>query len=311
MITIKIGGSVVDDLHQSTISDIKKIAETEGIIIVHGGGKEVTKVCKQLGKEPKFVTSPSGIKSRYTDKETAEIFTMVMSGRINKTIVQMLQKNGINAIGLSGVDAKVIEADRKKKLLIMNEKGRKQAIDGGYTGKITNVNSEFIKSLLEKGLTPVISPIAISEEAEFLNIDGDRAAAYVAGSVKSDKVLFSGDTILGNSSSSVRNLKEYLSTLEIMARQKPNIICPGHGDIIPNGRQKIQWYIDHRLAREAQILKALEHGPVTIEESINLVYPKNLRKNLRNSAARNIHTHLAKLKEEGRIQESDSKYSLV
>jgi len=190
MITIKIGGSVVDDLHQSTISDIKKIAETEGIIIVHGGGKEVTKVCEQLGKEPKFVTSPSGIKSRYTDKETAEIFTMVMSGRINKTIVQMLQKNGINAIGLSGVDAKVIEADRKKKLLIVNEKGRKQAIDGGYTGKIKNVNSEFIKSLLEKGLTPVISPIAISEEAEFLNIDGDRAAAYVAGSVKSDKVLF-------------------------------------------------------------------------------------------------------------------------
>ena len=113
MITIKIGGSVVDDLHPSTIADIKKIAESEGIILVHGGGKEVTKVCKQLGKEPRFVTSPSGIKSRYTDKETAEIFTMVMSGRINKTIVQMLQKNGINAIGLSGVDGKVIEADRK------------------------------------------------------------------------------------------------------------------------------------------------------------------------------------------------------
>jgi len=156
MITIKIGGSVVDDLHPSTISDIKKIAESEGIIIVHGGGKEVTKVCKQLGKEPKFVTSPSGIKSRYTDKETAEIFTMVMSGRINKTIVQMLQKNGINAIGLSGVDAKVIEADRKKKLLIVNEKGRKQAIDGGYTGKIKNVNSELIKLLLKQVLTPVI-----------------------------------------------------------------------------------------------------------------------------------------------------------
>ena len=76
---------------------------------------------------------------------------MVMSGRINKTIVQMLQKNGINAIGLSGVDARVIEADRKKKLLIVNEKGRKQAIDGGYTGKIKNVNSEFIKSLLKQG----------------------------------------------------------------------------------------------------------------------------------------------------------------
>ena len=139
MITIKIGGSVVDELHPSTIADIKKVSQQEGVILVHGGGKEVTKVCSQLGKEPKFVTSPSGIKSRYTDKETAEIFTMVMSGRINKTIVQMLQKNGINAVGLSGVDAKVIEADRKKKLLIINEKGRKQAIDGGYTGKIREV----------------------------------------------------------------------------------------------------------------------------------------------------------------------------
>ncbi|MBA4718907.1 MAG: [LysW]-aminoadipate/[LysW]-glutamate kinase [Nitrosopumilus sp.] len=193
MITIKIGGSVVDNLHSSTIADIKKIVKSEGVILVHGGGKEVTKVCKQLGKEPKFVTSSSGIKSRYTDKETAEIFTMVISGRINKTIVQLLQKNGINAIGLSGVDARVIEADRKKKLLIINEKGRKQAIDGGYTGKITKINSEFIKSLLEQGLTPVISPIAISEESEFLNVDGDRAAAYVAGKVGTDKVLFITD----------------------------------------------------------------------------------------------------------------------
>jgi len=190
MITIKIGGSVVDNLHPTTISDIKKVAEQEGIILVHGGGKEVTKVTEQLGKEPKFVTSPSGIKSRYTDKETAEIFTMVMSGRINKTIVRMLQKNGINAIGLSGVDAKVIQAERKKKLLIVNEKGRKQAIDGGYTGKIRKINSELIKSLLDQGLTPVISPIAISEESEFLNVDGDRAAAYVAGRVGTDKVLF-------------------------------------------------------------------------------------------------------------------------
>lgn len=190
MITIKIGGSVVDNLHPSTILDIKKVAESEGVIIVHGGGKEVTKVCEQLGKEPKFVTSPSGIKSRYTDKETAEIFTMVMAGRINKTIVQMLQKNGINAVGLSGVDGKIIQAERKKKLLIVNEKGRKQAIDGGYTGKITEINSNLIQALLDQGITPVISPIAISEEADFLNVDGDRAAAYVAGKVGTDKVLF-------------------------------------------------------------------------------------------------------------------------
>ena len=190
MITIKIGGSVVDNLHPTTISDIKKVSEQEGVILVHGGGKEVTKVTEQLGKEPKFVVSPSGIKSRYTDKETAEIFTMVMSGKINKTIVQMLQKNGINAIGLSGLDGKIIQADRKKKLIIMNEKGRKQVIDGGYTGKISSVNADLISTLLEKGYTPVISPIAISEESEFLKVDGDRAAANVAGNVKANKVLF-------------------------------------------------------------------------------------------------------------------------
>ena len=190
MITIKIGGSVVDNLHPSTIDDIKKVVEQEGVILVHGGGKEVTKVTEQLGKEPKFVVSPSGIKSRYTDKETSEIFTMVMSGRINKAIVQMLQKNGNNAIGLSGMDGKTIEANRKKKLMIMNEKGRKQVIDGGYTGKISNVNSDLIKTIMDKGYTPVISPIAISEESEFLNVDGDRAAANVAGHVNADKVLF-------------------------------------------------------------------------------------------------------------------------
>jgi acetylglutamate/LysW-gamma-L-alpha-aminoadipate kinase len=102
----------------------------------------------------------------------------------------MLQKNGINAIGLSGIDGKIIQAERKKKLLIINEKGRKQAIDGGYTGKITNVNASLLKSLLEQGYTPVISPIAISEEFDCLNVDGDRAAAYVAGKIQSDKVLF-------------------------------------------------------------------------------------------------------------------------
>ncbi len=190
MITIKIGGSVVENLHPSTISDIKKVAEQEGVILVHGGGKEVTKTCELLGKEPKFVVSPGGIKSRYTDKETVEIFTMVMSGKINKSIVQMLQKNGVNAVGLSGVDGQIFQAERKEKLVIVNEKGRKQMIDGGYTGKVTKVNSELLKLLLIQGYTPVISPIAISKEFDFLNIDGDRAAANVAGATQSDKILF-------------------------------------------------------------------------------------------------------------------------
>jgi len=163
MITIKIGGSVVENLHPTTISDIKKISQQEGVIIVHGGGKEVTNVSKSLGKESKFIVSPGGIKSRFTDQETVEIFTMVMSGKINKAIVRMLQKNGINAVGLSGIDGKIIQADRKKKLIVMNEKGRKMVIDGGYTGKIRDVNASLIKSILDQGYTPVISPVALSE----------------------------------------------------------------------------------------------------------------------------------------------------
>jgi len=190
MITIKIGGSVVDGLHPSTISDIKKISENEKLILVHGGGKEVTKISEALGKEQKFIVSPGGVKSRFTDKETAEIFTMVMSGKINKMIVGMLQKHGINAVGLSGVDGKIIQAERKKKLIVMNEKGRKMIIDGGYTGKIKDVNTGLIRSILDQGYVPVISPIAISEECDFLNVDGDRAAAYVAGKMQSDKILF-------------------------------------------------------------------------------------------------------------------------
>lgn len=190
MITIKIGGSIVDGLHPSTISDIKKVSQQEKIILVHGGGKEVTKISEALGKEQKFIVSPGGIKSRYTDKETVEIFAMVMSGKINKLIVSMLQKNGINAVGLSGIDGQLIQAERKKKLVIINEKGRKMAIDGGYTGKIKDVNANLIKSILDQGYLPVISPIAISEEFDMLNVDGDRAAAYVAGKMKSDKILF-------------------------------------------------------------------------------------------------------------------------
>jgi len=190
MITIKIGGSVVDGLHPSTIADLKKNSEQEKVILVHGGGKEVTKISEALGKEQKFIVSPGGIKSRFTDKETIEIFTMVMSGKINKMIVGMLQKNGINAVGLSGIDGRIIQAERKKKLIVINEKGRKMIIDGGYTGKIKEINSSLIKSILDQGYVPVISPIAISEESDFLNVDGDRAAAYVAGKMQSDKILF-------------------------------------------------------------------------------------------------------------------------
>jgi acetylglutamate/LysW-gamma-L-alpha-aminoadipate kinase len=193
MIVLKIGGSVVDGLHSSAVADIKSIAEMYKLVIVHGGGKEVTSTATKLGKEQKFIMSPGGVRSRYTDKETAEIYTMVMSGKLNKAIVQMLLRQHINAVGIAGIDGCILKAERKKKLLIINEKGRKMIIEGGYTGKITSVDPALVNDLVRSGYVPVISPIALSEEFDLLNVDGDRAAAYVAGGIKADKVIFVTD----------------------------------------------------------------------------------------------------------------------
>jgi len=190
MIVIKIGGSVVDGLHPSALADIKAIAENDKLVLVHGGGKEVTATATKLGKEQKFIVSPGGVRSRYTDKETADIYTMVMSGKINKAITGMLLRQGIKAVGIAGIDGGVLKAERKKKLMIINEKGRKMMIDGGYTGKINAVDPALIHILVDNGYVPVVSPIALSEEYDFLNVDGDRAAAYVAGGVKADRVIF-------------------------------------------------------------------------------------------------------------------------
>jgi endoribonuclease LACTB2 len=125
-----------------------------------------------------------------------------------------------------------------------------------------------------------------------------------------DRVLFSGDNILGNSSSSVRNLKQYMASLKLMAQQKPAIICPGHGQVIHHGTARIQWYINHRQEREEQVLAALKGQSRTADETVSAVYPRNLRKNLREAATRNIRTHLAKLKEEGRVTENAATYYL-
>ena len=190
MIVIKIGGSVINELNSSTLTDIKKISEKDKLILVHGGGKEVTATANKLGKEQKFIVSPGGVKSRYTDKETAEIYTMVMSGKINKMIVSMLLREGLKSVGLTGIDGYILKAERKKKLIIINDKGRKMAIDGGYTGKISSVDPSLLNTLAIEGYVPVISPVALSEEFDFLNVDGDRAAAYIAAGVRADKVIF-------------------------------------------------------------------------------------------------------------------------
>ena len=134
---------------------------------------------------------------------------------------------------------------------------------------------------------------------------------HVCYYLRADKVLFSGDNILGNSSSSVRNLKEYMNSLETLAGLKPDILCPGHGQVINNGTARVNWYIRHRTEREEQVLAALASGVEVVEEIVTAVYPRNLRRNLRSAAARNVRTHLDKLTEEGRVQESESTYSVA
>ena len=123
-----------------------------------------------------------------------------------------------------------------------------------------------------------------------------------------DRVLFSGDNLLGNSSSSVRNLNQYLDSLTRMADTRPAIVCPGHGSTIMTGEPRIRQQIAHRRAREAQVLAALDAGAATVDDIVTAVYPRDLRQSLRAAAARNVRTHLAKLRQDGQISEQPAAY---
>lgn len=136
------------------------------------------------------------------------------------------------------------------------------------------------------------------------------AEDHVCYYLRADNVLFSGDNILGNSSSSVRDLKRYMESLELMATQRPAIICPGHGQTIHDGEARISRYMRHRQERENQVLDALAGGAETVDDAVSAVYPHNLRKNLRAAAARNVGTHLTKLTEEGRVTENPATYTV-
>jgi acetylglutamate/LysW-gamma-L-alpha-aminoadipate kinase len=193
LIVVKIGGSILEEIPVELVSDIKNVLTEHQLVIVHGGGKGVTKIASKLGKEQKFVFSPTGFRSRYTDKETMDIFTMVMAGRINKKIVSALQKQKIPVLGLSGLDGFLVQAKRKKRLVIVDDRGRKRVIDGGYTGKISQINVSLLQLLLENGYIPLVSPVAVSEESESLNVDADRTAASIAGALKADSLILLTD----------------------------------------------------------------------------------------------------------------------
>src|SRR5437867_2352356 len=148
MIVVKVGGSLGIN-YEAVCSDLASIIKTGlQFVLVHGGSAETNLVAEKLGKPPRMVTSASGYESRYTDRETLEIFEMVYCGKINKGIVEKLQKQGINAVGLSGVDGRIWEGIRKPVITII-EDGKKKVLHDDHTGKVERVNLDLIQLLLK------------------------------------------------------------------------------------------------------------------------------------------------------------------
>jgi acetylglutamate/LysW-gamma-L-alpha-aminoadipate kinase len=214
MIVVKIGG--VNGVNISAvIADVAALVKAgQKLIIVHGGSGETNAISAQLGHPPKFVTAVSGFTSRYTDRETLEIFAMVTAGKINTILVEKLQKAGVNAFGLSGVDGKLMVAKRKDSIRIV-ENGKQRILRDDYTGKIETVNRDLLHSLIDAGYTPVIAPLAISPEGDALNVDADRAAAMIAGTVNAEQLI-----ILSNVPGLLRNFPDEGSLIEHIDKAK-------------------------------------------------------------------------------------------
>ncbi len=188
MIVVKVGGGEGVDV-EAVCADVAEVVALGGrVVLVHGGSHETNVISAKLGHPPRFVTSVSGHSSRYTDRETLEIFTMVAGGRINKMLVERLQRLGVNAVGLCGLDGRLLEGKRKATLRIV-ENGKRKVLRGEYSGKIERVNARLLQMLLDAGYTPVVAPLAISYEGQGLNVDGDRAAAAIGAALKADKVV--------------------------------------------------------------------------------------------------------------------------
>ncbi|MCB0163318.1 MAG: [LysW]-aminoadipate kinase [Anaerolineae bacterium] len=188
MIVLKIGGS--EGIDYDLIADDIAAVVNEGtpLIVVHGGSALTNKVAEQLGHPPEFVTSASGFSSRRTDRRTLEIFEMVYCGQVNKGLVEKLQRRGVKAIGLSGIDGRIWEGKRKDTITVIH-KGRKRVIRDDYTGKVENVNTGLLQTLIDQGYLPVLTPPAISYEGDAINVDGDRAAAATAAAFQAEALI--------------------------------------------------------------------------------------------------------------------------
>ena len=169
IVVIKYGGNAMinEELREAVMRDIVLLSLVGiKVVLVHGGGPEITELLNKVGKKSEFV---NGL--RVTDKETAEIAQMVLAGKINKNLVNLLQNVGGKAMGLCGIDGHLIEA----KMLDENL---------GYVGEITNINTQPILDVLEMGYIPVISTVGCDSEGNVYNINADTAAARIAGTLK-------------------------------------------------------------------------------------------------------------------------------
>src|SRR5579875_287126 len=190
MKVIKLGGELVGERsNEMLFAEIANVAKLEPVVLIHGGGDEVTYIAERLGVRQKFVTSSSGIESRYTDEETIKVYSMVMSGLISKRIALKLLKQGLRPFCITGIDGLCVMAERKKRLLI-KEGDRKFFIEGGFTGVIKNVDVKVFNMLIEGGFIPIVSPVAIGIEGEMLNVDSDRMASAIASAMKGDHLIF-------------------------------------------------------------------------------------------------------------------------
>ena len=178
IIVVKYGGNAMisPDLQKAVMDDIVLLSLIGiKVVLVHGGGPEINDMLRRVGKESKFV---DGL--RVTDEETIEIVQMVLAGKVNKKLVNLLQNTGGRAIGLSGMDGHMIEATMQDERL-------------GYVGEITHINTAPITDLLDKGYIPVISTVGCDRENHVYNINADTAAARIAGALKSENLILMTD----------------------------------------------------------------------------------------------------------------------
>ncbi len=214
MLVIKVGGSQGINYDVVCADVAALVRDGVRIVLVHGGSHETNVISERLGKPPKMLTSVSGYTSRYTDRETLEIFAMVYAGKMNKIIVEKLQKLGVNAVGLSGVDGRLLEGPRKAAITVIDG-GKKRVIRDDFTGKVERVNVELLWLLLEHGYTPVVAPLAISTESEAINVDGDRAAAMIAAALGAEQFI-----ILSNVPGLLRNFPDESSLIRHIPKDR-------------------------------------------------------------------------------------------